>query len=70
MLDSRRRSRQRWGMSTTPDQEANMPHQPPSRKQLNYLKALADRTGQTFEWPHSSRCQPGDPAVEEHPAEI
>ena len=24
---------------------------PPSTKQLNYLKALARRTGQTFPWP-------------------
>ena len=28
-----------------------MATQPPSPKQLNYLKALAARTGQTFTWP-------------------
>jgi hypothetical protein len=42
-------------MPTTPDQEADMADQPPSPKQLNYLKALAARTGQTFTWPKSSR---------------
>ena len=26
----------------------------PTRRQLNYLKALAQRTGQTFAWPDSS----------------
>lgn len=31
-----------------------MPHKPPSQRQLSYLKALAERTGQTFEWPSSS----------------
>jgi hypothetical protein len=31
-----------------------MPHKPPSTRQLNYLKALAERTGQTFAWPTSS----------------
>jgi len=31
-----------------------MTHKPPSSKQLNFLKVLADRTGQTFEWPTSS----------------
>ena len=31
---------------------ANQP-QPPTNKQLTYLKALAKRTGQTFTWPHS-----------------
>lgn len=28
---------------------------PPTTKQLGYLKALAERTGQTFRWPHTSR---------------
>ena len=32
-----------------------MATQPPSPKQLNYLKALAARTGQTFAWPKTSR---------------
>jgi hypothetical protein len=32
-----------------------MPDQPASAKQLNYLKALAERTGQTFTWPTSGR---------------
>jgi hypothetical protein len=32
--------------------QANQP-QPPSTKQLAYLKALAQRTGQTFTWPQS-----------------
>jgi hypothetical protein len=41
-------------MPTTPDQEAKMSHKPPTRRQLNYLKALAERTGQTFKWPSSS----------------
>jgi Protein of unknown function (DUF3072) len=31
-----------------------MDDNPPSPKQLNYLKALAQRTGQTFTWPHTS----------------
>jgi hypothetical protein len=41
-------------MPTTPDQEATMADKPPTRRQLNYLKALAERTGQTFPWPNSS----------------
>jgi hypothetical protein len=41
-------------MPTTPDQEATMAHKPPTRRQLNYLKALAERTGQTFQWPHGA----------------
>jgi hypothetical protein len=41
-------------MPTTPDQEACMPPKPPSRRQLTYLKALAQRAGQTFQWPTSS----------------
>ena len=32
-----------------------MADKPPSPKQLNYLKALAARTGQTFAWPKTSR---------------
>ena len=31
-----------------------MSHQPPSTRQLNYLKALSERTEQTFEWPSTS----------------
>ena len=31
-----------------------MAHKPPTPRQLNYLKALAERTGQTFQWPHSA----------------
>ena len=31
-----------------------MSHRPPTRRQLNHLKALAQRTGQTFPWPDSS----------------
>ena len=31
-----------------------MADKPPTRRQLNYLKALAERTGQTFQWPHST----------------
>lgn len=31
-----------------------MSHKPPTRRQINYLKALAERTGQTFQWPTSS----------------
>jgi hypothetical protein len=30
-----------------------MSHKPPSAKQLNYLKALALRTGHTFQWPQT-----------------
>jgi hypothetical protein len=41
-------------MPTTPDQEAAMSHKPPTRRQLSYLKALAQRTGQTFPWPDSA----------------
>ncbi|MFL5861527.1 MAG: hypothetical protein ACJ780_12205 [Solirubrobacteraceae bacterium] len=41
-------------MPTTPDQEATMAQKPPTRRQINYLKALAECTGQTFPWPHSS----------------
>ena len=31
-----------------------MDRDPPSPRQLNYLKALAQRTGQTFTWPKTS----------------
>jgi hypothetical protein len=31
-----------------------MSPKPPSARQLSYLKALAERTGQTFQWPESS----------------
>jgi hypothetical protein len=31
-----------------------MEQTPPSPRQLNYLKALAQRTGQTFTWPQTS----------------
>jgi len=41
-------------MPTTPDQEDSMANKPPSPRQLNYLKALAGRTGQTFQWPQTS----------------
>lgn len=30
-----------------------MSHKPPSARQLSYLKALAERAGQTFRWPES-----------------
>lgn len=30
-----------------------MDRNPPSPRQLNYLKALAERTGQTFTWPQT-----------------
>jgi hypothetical protein len=33
-----------------------MTPQPPSARQLNYLKALANRTGQTFTYPKTSRA--------------
>jgi len=32
-----------------------MTPKPPSARQLNYLKALANRTGQTFTYPKTSR---------------
>jgi hypothetical protein len=41
-------------MPTTPHQEASMNPTPPSARQLNYLKALANRTGQTFTYPKTS----------------
>jgi hypothetical protein len=41
-------------MPTTPHQEASMTPKPPSARQLNYLKALANRTGQTFTYPRTS----------------
>jgi hypothetical protein len=42
-------------MPTTPHQEASMTPKPPSARQLNYLKALASRAGQTFAYPKTSR---------------
>jgi hypothetical protein len=55
MLDRRLAGRGlRWGMPTTSDQEARMSHHPPTQRQLHYLKALAQRSGQTFQWPTSS----------------
>src|SRR5450755_2266107 len=42
-------------MPTTPHQEASMTAKPPSARQLNYLKALANRSGQTFTYPRTSR---------------
>jgi hypothetical protein len=42
-------------MPTTPQQEASMTHRPPSPRQLDYLRALATRTGQTFTYPNTSR---------------
>ena len=33
-----------------------MTPKPPSARQLNYLKALANRTGQTFTYPRTSRA--------------
>jgi hypothetical protein len=41
-------------MPTTPKQEASMTPKPPSPRQLTYLKALANRTGQTFTYPKTS----------------
>jgi hypothetical protein len=41
-------------MPATPDQEVTMSHKPPTRRQINYLEALAVRTGQTFQWPSDS----------------
>jgi hypothetical protein len=41
-------------MPTTPPQEASMTPKPPHARQLQYLKALADRTGQTFSYPRTS----------------
>lgn len=31
-----------------------MTHKPPTRRQLAYLRALAERTGQTFAYPRTS----------------
>jgi hypothetical protein len=42
-------------MPTIPHPEASMADTPPSPKQLNYLKALAERTGRTFTWPRTGR---------------
>src|SRR3984885_6097218 len=47
-------------MPTTPHQEASMTPKPPSARQLNYLKALAHRTGQTFTYPKTSRAASGE----------
>jgi len=41
-------------MPFTPHQEDNMTAKPPSPRQLNYLKALANRAGQTFTYPATS----------------
>jgi hypothetical protein len=41
-------------MPTTPHQEASMTPKPPSGRQLNYLKALAHRTGHSFAYPRTS----------------
>jgi Protein of unknown function (DUF3072) len=32
-----------------------MDNEPPTAKQLAYLRALAERTGRTFAWPRTSR---------------
>jgi len=42
-------------MPTTPHQEDSMTAKPPSARQLNYLNALANRAGQTFTYPTTSR---------------
>jgi hypothetical protein len=41
-------------MPTTPHQEASMTPKHQSARQLKYLKALANRTGQTFTYPTTS----------------
>jgi hypothetical protein len=41
-------------MPTTAHEEASMTPKPPSARQLNYLKALANRAGQTFTYPRTS----------------
>jgi hypothetical protein len=43
-------------MPTTPHKEASMTPKAPSARQLNYLKALANRSGQTFTYPKTSRA--------------
>jgi hypothetical protein len=47
-------------MPTTPNKEASMTRKPPSSKQLTYLKALANRTGQTFTYPKTSLQASGE----------
>jgi hypothetical protein len=42
-------------MPTTPHKEASMTPKPPTARQLSYLKALANRTGQTFTYPKTGR---------------
>jgi hypothetical protein len=47
-------------MPTHPHQEASMTSTPklvyrPTRRQLAYLRSLANRTGQTFAYPHTRR---------------
>jgi len=42
-------------MPTTPHPEDSMTPKPPSARQLNYLKARANRAGQTFIYPTTSR---------------
>ncbi|MGH3262906.1 MAG: hypothetical protein ACRDNS_13005, partial [Trebonia sp.] len=44
----------RRGMSTTQTREASMSPKQPSQRQLSYLKALANVTGETFTYPETS----------------
>ena len=55
MLDRRRRTRPSLGQAHHPTPGAQHARQPASPKQLNHLKALAVRTGQTFAWPNTAR---------------
>jgi hypothetical protein len=40
-------------MPTTPTPDGSMAPKPPTAKQLAYLRALANRTGQTFTYPRT-----------------
>jgi hypothetical protein len=54
MLDRTAPAAASLGHAHHPTQEASMTLKPPSARQLNYLKALAHRTGQTFAYPATS----------------
>jgi hypothetical protein len=56
MLDSKRRPRPPAGYAHHPNTpKASMTPKPPSAKQLPYLRAHANRAGQTFTYPATSR---------------
>jgi hypothetical protein len=54
-LDSRRPSRSERDMPAPDHERQPMSTKPPTTKQLAYLRALADRAGQTFATPRTSK---------------